>query len=482
VLLVGGALLVVGVLAAIFLKDIKWRVWTNGANKPEFQRYLLEEDDPKLIPLLVDGMRDSGKGDTVRVSLANVLIKKNRISEVEGLLRERDLDLRIVALQALADKPYFRKQYVEDPTFGVEATFTEWLRDASRRNRTVAVNQIDKVHAPPKAPEEVLAILRGFLAPDADPALRWRAALKLAAYQDCASVPALVAAAKAEEDAEASLRILSAVLQIHDNEASPCRKDLPEAEVKALVEKAFDHPGDLPHDTALRQRAMIHYRRWPAWIGERSDRLRARLATPGNPVERRLALESLVAAKDPETMRVLPRWFHDEADDVRSSAVQALPADPSADLTAYEGALIGFLRDEPGPPRGRAAAVEQALYRLRQIAGEWVGFPEKYRKEGQGLDAPRRERIMRLWKTGKLEDVTREQVVEAWWRWLARRNGVTDEAAIDAVQATRAAFWERARAKDVAGAKSVLEKPLAERPNLWSYERGWLLRHEGAAP
>jgi hypothetical protein len=64
------------------------------------------------------------------------------------------------------------------------------------------------------------------------------------------------------------------------------------------------------------------------------------------------------------------------------------------------------------------------------------------------------------------------------WRWLAKRNGVTDEAAIDEVQKTRAAFWERARANDVPGAKAILEKPLAERPKLWSYEWGWLL-HNG---
>jgi hypothetical protein len=477
VIVVVGVLLVVAALVTILWKDIKWGVWINGADKPEFQRYLLDEEDPDLIPKLVAAMRDEGKGTRVRVSLANVLIKKNRIQEVEALLRDPSLGRRIVAFLAFSDKPFFRKQYVEDPTWGIEKTVDEWLADTKRTDRGTALKQLDKVYAPPKAPEGLLVRLRSMLAADGDAELRWRAALRLASYQDCSSVPALVAAAKTEEDAEASLQIMNAVLQIHDNEGSPCRKELAEADVRAIVEKAFDHPGDRQHDLALRQRAIIHYRRWPAWIGDRVDALRKRLLSPGSSVERRVALEALVAVRDPEILRTLPRFFHDEADDVRSSAVQALPSDPAADLTPYEGALVGYVRDEPGPPKGRAAAFEQAVHKIRISAGEWVGFPEKHRKEGQGLDGPRRQRIADLWKTGKVEDVTRAQVAEAMWRWLAKRNGVTDEAAIDEIQKTRAAFWEKARAKDVPGAKAILEKPLAERPNLWSYEQGWVLKN-----
>jgi hypothetical protein len=475
VLVAVGVLLAVAATVTIFWRPIKWSVWINGADKPEFQKYLLEEDDPDLIPRLVSGMRDEGKGSKVRVSLANVLVKKNRIHEVEALLRDPSLGHRVIAFQSFVDKTFFRKQYVDDPAWGVEKTVDDWLADASRNDRALLLKNLDKVYAPPNAPEAVLARMRAMLA-GSDTELRWRAALRLASYQDCGSVPALVAATKAEQDAEAFLQLMNAVLQIHDNEASPCRKELPEADVREIVIKAFDHPGERQYDLALRQRAIIHYRRWPAWIGDRQESLRKRLMSPGSSVERRVALEALVAVKDEEILRTLPRFFHDEADDVRSSAVQVLPSDPAADLRAYEGALIGYVRDEPGPPKGRAAAFEQAISKLRIASGEWLGFPEKYRKDGPSLGG-QRERIARLWKTGKMEDVTREQMVEAMWRWLAKRNGVTDEAAIDAVQKTRAAFWERARANDVSGAKAILEKPLAERPNLWSYEWGWLLQH-----
>jgi hypothetical protein len=476
---IGAGLLLVGVLVALFLNDIKWGVWINGANKPEYQRYLLEEEHPDLIPELVAGMQDSNKGTTVRVSLANVLIKKNRIGEVDAMLRRPALSDRVVGFLALADKPYFRKQYVEDPSWGVAATVEEWLA-SDRPDRVRALDHLERVFPPPTAPPAVVERLRTFLAPGGDVDLRWRAALKLASYQDCGSVPALVAAAKSETDAEAWLRVMNAVLQIWDNEASPCRKDLPEAEVKAIVERAFDHAGTGPHDVAVRQRAMIHYRAWPQAIGERLAVLRKRLASSSSSVERRVALEALIAAKDEETLAGLPRWIHDDTADVRSSLVQSLPSSTNADSHAYEALLIGLVRDEPSDPKkGRAAAFFAAVQRLRNAAGEYVGFPEKHRKgSGQG-DASMQERVKTLWSTGRLEGVTREQVVDAMWRWLAKRNGVDDEKAIDEVQRTRAAFWERAKADDVAGARALLEKPAAEKPNLWAYERGWLLKRGG---
>jgi hypothetical protein len=476
---IGAGLLLVGVLVAVFLKDIKWGVWINGANKPEYQRYLLEEEDPDLIPKLVEGMQDSNKGTTVRVSLANVLIKKNRIGEVDAMLRKPALGDRVVGFLALADKPYFRKQYVEDASWGVAATVEEWLA-SDRTDRVRALDNLERVFPPPTAPPSVIERVRTFLSPGGDVDLRWRAALKLASYQDCASVPALVSAAKTEADAEAWLRTMNAVLQLWDNEASPCRKDLAEADVKAIVERAFDHGGDSQHDRALRQRAMIHYRRWPQAIGERLAVLRKRLASSADPVERRVAIEALIAAKDEETVRDLPKWIHDDTPDVRSSLVQALPSSATADSHAYEGLLIGYVRDEPSDQKkGRAVGFFAAVQRLRNAAGEYVGFPQKYRKGSGEGDASMQERIAVLWRTGRLEDVTREQVVDAMWRWLARRNGIEDEKAIDEVQRTRAAFWEKAKAGDAAGARALLEKPAAEKPNLWAYERGWLMKRGG---
>ncbi len=476
---------------ALSWQAIQWRIWVNGADQKEYQDKLIHETDPDLVPFLVEGMRDTAKGFNVRHSLANVLIKKSRMAEVTSALTDPSLAVRIVALRALLDKPYFQDQYVKDESWHVAETLEAWIKDASLPHREDALDYSSRVFPPPQAPPEFLATLRAAFAgskgASAAP-LRERAATALGHYRDCESAPAILAAARAEEDPHAKLKMIQGVVELFDAPGSPCAKELPEAEVRQAVAEAFDHPGEGDLHRAVRLAALLQYRKHLTWLPDRLDRVRALLADPkSNTIERKHALEVLLAAKDEPTWEEIPRRFHDPDPLMRSQLVTTLGSeDAKGDSPSYEGCLIGIIRDEPPSARRGDVpfAVEFAFRRLRVVAGEWVGFEGKLKAQGASIDADMRRRIDALVRTGSMGDpakgepvVTRAQVVEAWWRWLAKENGVTDSAQVDDIQKTRAAFWEKAHAGDVLGAAAILERPAAERRNLWSYERGWLEAH-----
>ena len=114
---------------------------------------------------------------------------------------------------------------------------------------------------------------------------------------------------------------------------------------------------------------------------------------------------------------------------------------------------------------------------LRRRANQWVGIPGPLALKGPDSPAVS-EFLKELFKKGSSQGVERAAMAAAWFRWLCERNGVKDADADAAVRA-RDEFWSKARAKDVAGAKGVYEANATKAPNLWTYERGWLLR-EGA--
>ena len=124
---------------------VQWRTWANGADKREYTDKIAEEQDPEIIPVVVKGFRDPDKADVTRGALGNLLIKKNRLAEVEAALRDSDFDVRRIALLVLAQKDYFHRQYVEDGAYGVEKTLLQWLRDRSAKARLDAIKIVSRV-------------------------------------------------------------------------------------------------------------------------------------------------------------------------------------------------------------------------------------------------------------------------------------------------------------------------------------------------
>jgi hypothetical protein len=468
-----------------FDRWIGWSTWINGAHTPEFQKKLRAENDPALVARLSKALLDASKGHRTRVSIAHVLIEKNRIGEVEAALKSPDASTRYVALATLASKTYFRKQYVEDASWGVERILLEWVGDADDRHRAEAIAIATDVWREPPAPNGLVGPLRAILASKGESEAEWSArvaaASAVAQYRDCASVPHVVEVAKGDANAQVRLRSLQAVAEFFDDPKATCKDAVPAETVLGVVDAALGSDAAGNALRALRMGAMQVLKAHRDWIPARADRLRSALEGNAEPAERRLALETLVVGEDPTTLSTFAKWFHDPALGVRSSAVSSAEGmKPATDKDApdvsavAEACLVGIVRDEPAD--GSDWGFAHAIGRLRQLAGEWVGFPAAYRQAGSGLTAEIHRRLKDLHKNGKIDDVSREAVADAWWRWLAKRNGLDTDEAVDAARRVRDAFWAKAKAGDRAGAKAALGDSPPGRTALWAYERGWLLR------
>lgn len=469
-------LLSVGTAAFLVWADSQWTVWCRGANRPEFREKILKEGDPALLKTMEEVMRDGSQADAARVALADLLVQKNRLAIVESALTDPRLDVRIVALISLSKQPYFRKQYVDNDSFGVRATITEWLTAPDARSRGQAPGLAYFVFPTAgAAPEAVVKGVRAMLDGDTaakDPGARAAAAATLAGWQDCGAAPILLAHAKTDPEAFARLRTMQATVQLFESKA--CEGALPEASVVEAVLGAIDWPGEGDLNRAVRMGGVSVVARHPTWGAARADLLRKRVADDAtHDAERGSTFDALVAMGDAGTVDAIPRWLHAASGAMRRQAATSLFGKPPPPITepAAESMVVGYFMEEPGDgPYSYTVRVAYATVRAK--AGEWVGMPERLRKE-RGNVAILSKPLDALFKTGSFEGVTRASLSEAVWRWLARRRGVPLEDLDKAWQARRD-FWAKARTGDAAGAKAVLAPRLPAEADLWAYESGWL--------
>lgn len=479
--------------AWIFRKPLfLWRMWVNGADRSEYAEKIRAEQDPAILSRLEDGMRDADKGDRVRVSCASLLIAKNRLAVVEAALRDPRLDVRAVALGALGSLKHFQTEYVDNPTYQVKETLLAWISDPRVPGRARGISLLPKTFRLDRAlPPELLAVLREALKPSeavgASDA-RLAAAGMLAAYKDCAAAPALLALATSEADPYDRWQVLSSTVLLFDarvqrpdgsSEKNPdgtyvaACPDLPEASVRKAVMEALLYRGEGDRSRSMRLGAMGVLGRHPKWAGEALERMRAVLADPSaHEIERRTALDTLITLKDEPTLDRFERWCHDPAAGVRATATAAIynKVEGLADPARLQSCVVGYLRDEPSG--GYELTFFLAFASVRDKAGEWVGLPGGWRKGGGSLQEVQKG-LEQLLRTGSLDGTTRLQVGDALFRWLCKTNGLT-EPETDAAAATRAAFWAKAKAGDVAGARAVYDASMKSPVNLWTYELGWL--------
>lgn len=480
-----GAVLLVAAGAAAFLLwfQPQWRMWCHGANKPEFQQKIFAEQDPAILPVMEEVMRDADLSDAVRVALADLLVQKNRLSVVEQALTDPRLDVRIVALLALSKQPFFRKQYLDAEAYGIRATIAEWLSTPTARNRGQAPGLASFAFPTPgSAPEPVVKGVRAMLEPATaakEAGARAAAAATLAGWQDCASAELLVSRAKTDPEAFGRLRTMQAAVLLFESGA--CKDRMPEAELAAAVVGAIDWPGEGDLNRAVRMGAASAVTRHPAWGAPRADVLRARVADDAtHEAERGSTFDALVAMKDLGTIEAIPRWLHHPVGAMRRQAATSLFATPPAPITesAAESLLVGYLADEPGDGP-YSYTVRVAYARIREKAGEWVGLPERFRT-ARGNVAVLSEPLDAIFKRGSYEGVTRASLNEAVWRWLAKRRGLAP-GDVDAAFAARTDFWAKARAGDLAGAKALLAPLASANADLWAYEAGYVAAHAAAA-
>ena len=483
--IVVGTLVVVlvAVGAGIWLwPGTQWGFWIRGAEKREFFDNLVNERDERIVDKIAAAMRDESLGAGLRTVLASILIRRDRLPLVERALKDGDLSTRTIALTALNRDHYFPR-YLDDLQYRVRETLLDWVHRDGDDTRASALAMLTYPAA--KSPE-ILPVVRALLTsapdsdgrPSADVPLRSAAISTLVAYQDCGSVPTLAALVKGDPDPQVRMHALQGLAQFHDQEKSPCAGIVTDASLGDLAVEALSYPGDSGTERGFRMAALLLLAAHPALAKGNLDAIRARLGATVNHIERRTALTALLASKDERVVQEFPRWFHDDAANVRSeAATTATWKSAPYDDPRFRSCLVGYLRDETAPDTFENTFLN-VLAHLHAVAGSWVGLPPNH-ATGKGASPEALRPFFRdLYFKGQAEGVTRESVADAWFRWLAEQSG-RDLAGVTAAVRVRDAFWAKARAGDVAGAKAALADPdgPATSKDLFTYEQGWLLVH-----
>lgn len=473
------AVLIVALGGAWFLlrKPLRWRGLIANADRRDEYRQLREDPDPALVDRLESALGDTDLRRDARVSVGMILVEKNRLLVVERAARAASLDARTVALEVLARQPFFRKQYADDSDMNFRGTLLDWLKDGSRADRDKAIQVLPQLVAyNEKLPDDLRGVLRSLAtSTTAPPAARWNAAASLAGYRDCGAASEILAVALVEEDVEAKHRELQAIEALWQSGDEECRGRMPVEKLRSLVSRALAQPGDGGEPRATRMAAMGVIARHLDW-GD-LEAVRRVLDSNAHEVERRSALEAMVSAGDAKTLARLPAYLHDESGGVRSTAWSTVRQHLKDDkLGLSEGAMlaltVGYLSFE-SDVRGYEAPLRLAWSVVQQKAGAWVGLPEPFRSKGGAMNEVATI-VHTMLAEGAAEGVTRAKVADELFLWLAGDMKLAPDAAAAALKA-RTEFWAKARAGDTAGAKAVYDGVVATRPDLFAYERGWLL-------
>ena len=485
--IVGGVLLAAaGVFIVANAKRWQFANWAGAADQQEFSKKIQGASDPRMDDALLDTAKDERKATSVRRACASLLVDRNHLREVEDLLVNGSRRSKRIALAALTPRPFFHKQYLADPAYHVREILVDWIGDADdpSADRADALTAIlprvwpyTPRGADPAVPPEILktvgSILEGPPADDRDaPDLRVAAAGVVTGYRWCAGAPALLAAARKEQDARASLRLMQSLVTLADADGAPCKDVLPEDAVFGVVETTLRRPGTDSISRGARMGALALLERHPAWAKKKVAEIRAILDSDTSPEERGSAFPALVASGDVAARGDVAVWIHDPAYGVRSRVAQAVAAGKAGLESAdHMSLLVGYFDRDPQPTD---LAFRDVSLRLRSLAGSWVGFPETGPGERGAASGDMGPLLRDLVAGRPVGGKSRADVGAAWWNWLAGKNGIAEGPSLKAAFAARDAFWTKAKAGDVAGARAALDAAPAKDSPLWEYERGWL--------
>ena len=480
--------LVLGILILVFWSRIEIGLAINGlhAGDPEARRAHIERlkthpERELVIGSLTDAAQDDGKAFDVRVQCVGLLNRHfNRLGVLEGILRKGSLSSRAVVLTVLGPEPFFAEQIAGNPDLRVSETLLDWLRqdgDMTRMHAVQLAKRIELLEALPLIRPLVRRSARGNVQAQNERDLMISAASALVDFKDCDSLAALLPLAKSDEDPLVRLRFMQVLDRGVFQESPPaaCPGSADETAMQGLVTGALDDP-----DKAVRMGALLILGRRPRWADPAAARVQEILdGQDRTGAERRHALEVQVQRRDPAFLERFPLYFHDVAAEVRSTAARAV-AEPMDQH--FEGCWIGLITEE----KENQLVFTDALDYLYRFARERVGFPPVLRLKAAQDPAVFRQVVADLFggatvpvadSQGNLEQVSRQSVADASFRWWCKHRGVA-EADVEQAMAARTAFYEAKARGDADAARAALDgMKISEPQGLFAYERGWLLRN-----
>lgn len=486
ILLVGvGVVVLVAFAVLLFWSDIQLSLTINKlhSDDPRVRKAAREELatstasglDEKLAEILVD----PDKAFNVRTQVGAVLLRRSRMTYVERAMTSDDLDARVAALavfnghqHVLPDggRLWFERDVAGNPAYRVEETLLAWLARDGDLSRLEAVGIARDLRL-----ETSIPLLRALAIPPRSGTLSRpergivsAAANALVSLKDCESIPPLLAAANASDDDRLRLRLMQLVYRAVAGAQPACEGAVPEDDVKAMVIAALDSAAE------VKQGALLIFAEKPDWGREVSDRMLAILdgVEEDNVYVRRGALSALTAIGDEAFGRRLPRYFHADDLNLRSQAVsgsRAYARKPGFEKF-FESCWIGVLSDETES----SLAFDSAVGGLRDRAGVVVGMPPAVLGKSEGRVQRTIQFRKEMFEKGESFGLDRLEWIEVWFAWWAKKLGIEPVETRNAAFTARRAFWEAARAGDVARAEQVLESVPSGSGLLFTYEQGWL--------
>jgi hypothetical protein len=426
------------------------------------------EDRELVNRMLLRAVEDEDNTFDVRQTCAGLLVKRQRLGQLDDALRTGSLHTRGVILRTLSRESFFRTTYVDDPSFRARETVREWLAQQGDLTRSHAIQLAILMGL-----DDAMPLIRPIVAqptpPTLHPAARREliiaAASAVERFRDCESLPQVAALAESDPDHLVRLRCMQSVdrTAFRGGEDAPCPAGIDAARMRALVTRALDDP-----EHTVRMGAMLILARQADWARGVADRLQAILDGDGSPPERRQALETLAALGQPAFAERFPRYFLDPAFEVRSSALRAA----TSAKEPWLGCLIALVQAETESE----LVFSEALRGLREAAGKWIGFEDRMRYKASSDPAGFQKDLATLFARGEVEGHTRQGLVEAWFRWWCERLQLTEEQVPQAL-AARKACWDAKDRRDVAAARAALDGLGFDVPGLFAYERAWIERN-----
>ena len=262
--------LIVVIGLVLFWPRIELSFKINGLNSdnPDTRRTMRKQlvEAPRedwIDEALVSGVEDSSRTFSVRHTLVDILIERERLPLVEKAYLDGDLDTRSVILAALQGKPYFQDTYVADSRYDVEGTVRTWLERSDDFTRSHAIQIAMQLDLTDTAPQ--IRALLAQPAPDRPVAGDKRRNLLVAAigaahkFNDCESIPVLVELANSGVSGLVRWRAAQGVDRLVSGEEPACAGAVSDEDMTALMVKMLGDKDPTPRIGALTNLEMHHW-------------------------------------------------------------------------------------------------------------------------------------------------------------------------------------------------------------------------------
>lgn len=469
----------------IFWPRIEVGLWINGlhSDAPEIRRQMRKNlldgarEDPGVMDQIQAAIADDDRGFNVRQALVGILIDLGRTPLVLAAYEDGSLMTKGVILARLQREREFNDYWAKDQSLKVPETIRSWLgttEGALAHERAHAVQIALQLEMRDTMPliRPMLTRSTANIHEDKKRDMLIAACAAVEKFGDCESLPAVEALAQDDPNFLVRVRAIQNVDRAAFGDQAVCAGAVGDERMQALVAGALEDEAK-----EVRMAGMLILERRPDLARRVVDRLKQILAGEMSEgmqgTERRHALHALIGSGDPAFLDTLPKYFFDPNPSIRSSCAHKtlLFAKTGPRL---ESCLIGLARNEVES----AAPFNAALEALRRSAGTWHGLPPEIAVKAR--DGDRRgltKALETLFATGSIGDTTRDEMVEAWFRWFCGDLGL-DATRTERMVAAWEAFWEAADRDDAAGARAALAALPSAPAGLFTYEQTWLMLNE----